>query len=217
MSYRIYPFIFLLLHFTGFAFSQEEKPFAVFSELTSTLRGNQSFNLSMNYRKGAFTYGLGADYYYKIRSFDRLLNEDKLSIGLNIRLGYHLGKENNAPFEAGLYLKYARFNIFQRERHYEQDIWPNTYRKHYYKVTPMAYMQFTPWQRTDVYTGIQLAVGFPFIFGVEYFFSYQDMFDNEDPDKAEAYVVREHGLHYILDGVQNTIALQANVLFGFRF
>lgn len=222
--------ILMVLFLTNQAQTQE---ILIYSELTSFFRGNRSANLSLQISQGKIAQAVGFDYVYDIKSPDRVLQDDKLSFGINYKVGYREPLFFEIDAILGLNLRYNRFFINQVDEYQtpfgitEEQV----YQKNYHKLTPLLFVQFER-NFKPFWMGLQFSLGYPFIFDVQSIPNpeYSGLgdgktngakglgsgFDLSFDIKPDFDVIMEHGYHRNMDGLVRFLAPQINLMIGYQ-
>jgi len=206
------------------SFGQVEKDIYVFSEVTSHLRGNRSQNLSIMLKHKRASHSLGLDYFYEILGTERTLDPNKLSYSIKYQIATKLNKSLDSDFNIGLSIKASQLNMHQvdalsNESWYKKE-W--IYERSIQKITTMGIVEI---QKTinRVFIGCQLGIGVAQIRNVreEIVSEYLESNDfkigpinNSIIDFSSFY---EHGYHRTDEALRSMVALQINLLVGYKF
>lgn len=199
--------------------AQELTRYALYSEITSPMRGNRSANLTLEINKGQFKGSLGLDYYFGVLADTRDFRKDALSFGITARVGFDPLPKKKDMFGFGLMIKQQNFHIYQLDE-YQGDnlvVISAIYKKDYQKIIPMMYVQLNTYNTNWFYAGIQGAIGRTFLYNLKSEESDYDGLKYGTIPLFDLNFISEHGFHKNESGFRNTIAFQANLLFGFWF
>jgi hypothetical protein len=199
--------------------AQEEPRYALYSEITSPMRGNRSVNLTFEINKGQFKGSLGLDYYFGILADTRDFRKDALSFGITARLGFDPLPRKRDMFAFGLMIKQQNFHIYQLDE-YEGDnlvVVSAIYKKDYQKIIPMIFVQINTFNTNWFYAGVQGAIGRTFLYNLKSEESDYEALKYGTIPLFDLNFLPEHGFHKNESGFRNTIAFQANLLFGIWF
>ncbi|MEZ4951520.1 MAG: hypothetical protein R2879_11490 [Saprospiraceae bacterium] len=210
---------FLFLLFKGQTFAQDEPRYALYSEITSPMRGNRSANLTFEVNKGQFKGSLGLDYYFGILADTRDFRKDALSFGITARVGFDPLPRKKDMFGFGLMIKQQNFHIYQLDE-YDGDnlvVVSAIYKKDYQKIIPMIFVQINTYNTNWFYAGVQGAIGRTFLYNLKSEESDYEALKYGTIPLFDLNFLSEHGFHKNASGFKNTIAFQANFLFGIWF